>query len=44
MLSSAVVRNMSVEEAMESLGAWRNEPLHRHTTLRVGGPADWYLR
>lgn len=21
----------------------RNEPMHRHTTLRVGGPADFYL-
>ena len=29
---------------LETLGARRNEPLARHTTWGVGGPADWYLR
>lgn len=33
----------SIEEVMESLGAREDEPMARHTTLRVGGPADWFL-
>lgn len=38
-----MVRNLGVEQAMESLGARPDEPLSRHTTLHVGGPAQWYL-
>lgn len=28
---------------LERCGARRREPLSRHTTLGIGGPADWYL-
>lgn len=37
------------EEALEALSpearaaVRRDEPMRRHTTLRVGGPADWFL-
>ncbi len=42
-LASGVVRNMRVEEAMAMLGARAKEPLSAYTTLRVGGPAEWFL-
>jgi UDP-N-acetylmuramate dehydrogenase len=41
--SMGMVRNLGVEQAMESLGARAEEPMNRHTTLHVGGPAEWYL-
>jgi UDP-N-acetylmuramate dehydrogenase len=41
--SMGMVRNLGVEQAMESLGARPQEPMSRHTTLHVGGPAEWYL-
>ncbi len=40
---STLVRNRTVEEVMLALGAVRSEPMSRHTTLHVGGPAEWYL-
>ncbi|MEK8022459.1 MAG: UDP-N-acetylmuramate dehydrogenase [Candidatus Hydrogenedentota bacterium] len=33
----------SIEEVMVTIGAQPNEPMSRHTTLHIGGPADWYL-
>lgn len=40
---TVLMRNRSVDEVMLALGAVRNEPMSRHTTLHVGGPAEWYL-
>ena len=31
------------ERAAARLGAIAGEPMSRHTTVRIGGPADWYL-
>lgn len=42
-VDSQLVRNRSVEDAMIALGAVHDEPMSRHTTLHVGGPAEWYL-
>lgn len=33
----------SIEEVMNQLGALRDEPMSRHTTVHIGGPADWFL-
>lgn len=32
------------ERRMEGLGALRDEPLAAHAFVRIGGPADWFLR
>ena len=36
-------RRDSLEDVADGLGARHNEPMARHTTLRIGGPADWFL-
>ncbi len=35
---------MTFEESVRGLGAQllREEPLAKHTTFRIGGPAEWY--
>lgn len=35
--------HMSLEDAMSRLGARRDEPMSEHTTVHIGGPADWFL-
>lgn len=42
-VDSQLVRNRSIEDAMIALGAVHDEPMSRHTTLHIGGPAEWYL-
>lgn len=33
-----------LEQILEKEEISKNEPMHRHTTFRVGGPADYYIR
>ena len=42
---SAVAKSSHWSETVAILGDWReSEPMARHTTLGVGGPARWYFR
>jgi len=42
---SAVAKSSHWSETVATLGEWReSEPMARHTTLGVGGPARWYFR
>jgi UDP-N-acetylmuramate--L-alanine ligase/UDP-N-acetylenolpyruvoylglucosamine reductase len=33
-----------LREAVGAENVWRDEPMTRHTSFRVGGPADWLVR
>jgi len=37
------LKSQSIDEVMGQLGAQRDEPMSRHTTIHIGGLADWFL-
>ena len=35
---------MNIQEAFPHIPFLQNEPMSRHTTFRIGGPAQWFVQ